>query len=960
MQINLIELLGMVQKKFLMIFLIMTSIVLTAQQTGNITGTVVDEEFGDALIGANILLEGTAIGAATDIEGKYLIENVPEGKYNIIFSSIGFARQIVTDVVVTAGGLVKIDIAMKTESFETDDVVITAKAAVDSEAGLLINRQKASSISDAISAEAISRSASSDAAAAMTKVTGASVVGGKYVYIRGLGDRYSSTQLNGAELPSADPDKKSFQLDLFPSSLLDNITTIKTFTPDKPGTFTGGLVDVTMKNFPEKFTANVSVSSGYNTQASLKDIILPNQGGHDWLGMDDGTRNIPAILRDPDIEIPRYTAVKTKEEAVRLDKISRSFNTHMTPISAGTGLNSGLSMSIGNQFEIGDKVFGLLGSLTWSQNYSYYGNGEIGRWKLPGTVDDIEALDFERDFRDEKGVHEANWGAILSLSMKDNTFGQIKASYLRTQSGESSARYITGKWTDIPSSATYETRVLQYTERSLDTYQFEGLHVVNPLADLKIDWKISYSLNEQDEPDLRYFSNHWTVKKSTGDTIYQSPSSLYPPGIRYFRNLQEDNLTGNLNFELPIKVWNGHSAKLKFGGAYTAIDRTYDQRRFEYDADGEGINFSQFNGDIDEYFGTVGIIDSAQSYFVFGNVIGEAKSPKNRFRGNQTTAAGFLMIDLPVTDQLRLIGGVRAESTEMNAFSDDTTAAKGYLDNTDFLPSLNLVYQLQNNMNLRFAYSNTVARPTFRELAPYTNFEFYGDYLFTGNANLKRTFITNYDLRWEWFVNPGELIAVSAFYKDFKDPIEKFQNNSIPNGLLSVQNVDNASLYGIEFELRKNLGIIHSFLGNFNIGTNVSFVESETKIPATELFLIRISDPKAPDTRPFIGQSPHLINVNLSYDNYDEDIYAGLFYNIFGDRLAIVTEGASPDVFERGYGSLDMKVTKGLFDILSVSFTAKNLLDPDIEFTQEFKGEHFIYHKYSKGRTFSMSLNLKI
>jgi len=948
--------------KFILLITILffpQSILHSQQGSGKITGVIVDAEFGDVLIGANVLLEGSTIGAASDMNGNYSISGLNPGKYNLVFSMIGFAKQTITGVEVIENEIVTVNASLSSASYETEEVVITAEASKNTEGALLAKRQKSISVSDAISAEAMSNSGSSDAADAMKKVTGASVVGGKYVYVRGLGDRYSSTTLNGAELPSADPDKKSFQLDLFPSSLLDNIVTVKTFTPDKPGTFTGGLVDVSLKSFPEKFSLNLSFSSGYNTITTFNEnFILPNKGGTDWLGMDDGTRKLPSSLSNPDIEIPRYTAAKTKEEALYLDNISRSFNTHMTPVSANAGLNNGLSISAGNQFGFANQTFGYLASLTWSQKYSYYNDGKIGRYKLPGTVNDIEALNPERQFNDEKGVHEANWGAIFSLSMKNESYGQLKASYLRTQSGESSARYITGKWTDIPTTAVYETRVLQYIERSLDTYQFEGDHLIKYLGALKLDWKLSFSNNAQSEPDLRYFSNHWTVKASTGDTTYQSPSSLYPPPIRYFRNLDENNFTSNLNFMLPFDFFSKRKAKLQFGGAYSTIDRAYNQRRFEYSAD--AIRFSDYKGDIDAYFNDVGILDTSSSYFDFGNVIGEAKSPKNTFTGDQNTIAGYIMFDLPILKDLRFIGGLRVEATQMNALSGDELLPKGYLNNTDLLPSLNFIYQIKENMNLRLVYSNTVARPTFRELAPYTSFEFIGDYLFTGNADLKRTLIKNYDLRWEWFTNPGELLAVSGFYKSFIDPIEKYQDNSIPNGLLSVQNVDEATLYGVEFEVRKNLGLITSVLENFNIGTNLSIVHSQTVIPEKEYFLIQISDPGASKTRPFNGQSPYLFNLNIGYDNYELDLNAGLFYNIFGDRLSIVTEGATPDVFERGYGDLDFKLSKGLFDFLKVSFTAKNLLDSDVNFTQVFKGKDYNYLSYKRGRTFSLSLNIKI
>ena len=427
---------------------------------------------------------------------------------------------------------------------------------------------------------------------------------------------------------------------------------------------------------------------------------------------------------------------------------------------------------------------------TWNQNYSFYNDGEVGRYNLTGLIEDVEGLDPQRVFVDKKSSREVSWGAVASLSYKHTALGQISASFIHTQSGESTARQLDGYWKDLPTTATFETRVMSWTERALNSYQLEGDHLLSWLNDTKLDWKVTYSSNIQDEPDLRYFSDHYSLRERNGvvDTIYQNPASLYPPPIRYFRNLEENNLTNNINFTIPFSQWDGLASKLKLGFAYTNVDRDYSQRRFEYQAD--DISYRTYGPDVNTYFSNVGIKDTSVSYYNFSNVIAESKSLKNYFTGAQKTYAGYMMVDLPIVRDLRFIGGLRLESTTMEAISADPDQPRGELDNTDILPSINFIYQLSEKMNLRFAYSHTVARPTFRELAPYTNFEFVGDYLFQGNANLTRTLVKNIDFRWEWFINPGEIVAVSLFYKDFKDPIEKYQNNSIPNGLLSVQNVD--------------------------------------------------------------------------------------------------------------------------------------------------------------------------
>jgi TonB-dependent receptor len=324
------------------------------------------------------------------------------------------------------------------------------------------------------------------------------------------------------------------------------------------------------------------------------------------------------------------------------------------------------------------------------------------------------------------------------------------------------------------------------------------------------------------------------------------------------------------------------------------------------------------------------------------------------------------MIDLPITNQLRFIGGARLETTLMNSRTLDSKDETGKLDNTDILPSVNVIYAVNENMNLRAAYTNTLARPTFRELAPYLSFEFVGDFLYVGNPNLKRTLIENYDLRWEWFMNPGEIVALSGFYKDFENPIESYIDPTFSddNTLRSVKNVDQALVYGIEFELRKGLGFLSNSLNNFKLGSNFSLVESSVDVPQEEIDeKIFNGDPNPDKTRPFAGQSPYIFNINLTYDNYESGTSAGVYYTLFGDRLYITGRHATPDVYERGYGALDVKVSQSILNNFEISLSGKNLLDPEQIFSYRLDNgivdKEFNYSAYNMGRTFSISLSYK-
>lgn len=962
-------------KTYLLIFI--SAFPLFAQDAGTIKGVVVDNDFGDGLFGVNVFIQGSARGAATDINGEYSISGVEPGTYTISYSMIGFQKQIVKNVEIEPDETIKIDIVLSTETYETEEVVISAKAVTNTEASLLAKRQKSVSVSDAISAEEISKSGSGDAASAMKKVTGASVVGGKYIYIRGLGERYSATMLNGAELPSADPDKKSFQLDLIPGNMLNNINTIKTFTPDKPGSFTGGLVDVTLKSYPEKMSISLSSSVGYNSIATGNDnFILGNSGGNDYLGFDDGTRDLPGALEGGDIDIPRTSTVNTTEEALYLDKISKSFNNVMAPTSAVANVNSSFSLSIGNSISLDkdkNNSIGYFGSLSWGQNYSMVENGDIGRYKLVGALSDVTGLEAEFEGTDTKGSYNVDWGAIANVAYKNADVGEIMFSYMRTQSANSTGRYMVGvrdrDRSSASSTVTFETRVVSWTERALDSYQLEGDHQISALDNLKLEWKVSYALNTQDEPDQRYFFNVFRVNND-GSKTYAFDGANSQPLSRYFRDLEETNFSAQLNLTYPFKVWNNYSAKIKSGLYSSNVDREYNQKRFDYNTN--RLNFGDYDGNIEALFNDTGIIDSVSrpnspSRWFGLTIDNEAvKDSTNYFRGDSEILASYLMLELPITNRLRFIGGARLETTLMNSWTLDSDDAKGSLDNTDILPSLNIIYALNENMNLRFAYTNTLARPTFRELAPYLSFEFVGDFLYVGNPNLKRTLIANYDVRWEWFMNPGEIVALSGFYKDFTNPIESYIDPTFSddNTLRSVKNVDEALVYGLEVELRKGLGFISSALQNFKVGSNFSLVESVVDIPQEELDeKIFNGDPNPDKTRPFIGQSPYLFNINMTYDNYETATSAGVFYTLFGDRLFLTGRHATPDVYERGYGTLDFKVTQGVFENFELALSAKNILDPEQIFSYRLDNgvveKEFNYSAYNMGRTFSVSISYK-
>lgn len=928
-----------------------------------IVGTVVDGTTGEPLVSATVYVEETEQGAVTDMDGKYALRNMNPGTYTLRVSYVSYAAKVITDVEVEEGQALTLDITLEPSSTEMEDVIVTAGAILNNEAGLLRQRQKSISFSDAISAESISRTGSGNAAAALEKVVGASVVEGKYVFIRGLGDRYTSTHLNGSELPSADPNRKSFQLDMFPSNLLENIVTLKTFTPDKPGNFSGGLVDISTKNFPEQFSFQISASTGFNTKSSMEELGIGEPSDTDYFGFDGGRRSIPKEVRDyinAGNDIPTIRDTRNDPEATEtLDRLSKAFNNEFRPREQTSTVNQSYGVSLGNQLSFLGNDLGYTASFTYSQDYSGYDDGVVSRNDLVGSYDGSESLSNRLDVTDVSGQRDVDWGGMANLSYRLDDNHRVSLRFLRTQSGSAEGRYLEGFQQDIP-DALFQTRTVKYTERSLQSLQLSGKSYFEGFLNSTVEWKASTATNIQDEPDLRYFTSQVDTFPS-GAILYSSPTNNFQRPGRFYRELEESNKTAGVDITIPFNSFNGNSANIKFGGNIVDVDRDFNERRFDFYTDNRNFSLNDVEGNVDAFFDSLGVIGYTNAGRPrFGNYVQDATTDRSNYDAVSRIDAAYIMTELPVTNWLRLVGGVRMEKADFEVVSQDTSLDVGSLSNVDYLPSISAIFSLFDNMNVRTAYTKTVARPTFRELAPYITFDFVGGLLFQGNADLERTLITNYDVRWEYFTGPGEIIAVSGFYKELQNPLERVIRTDIGNDALSIQNVEEGRVYGLEMEIRKNLGFITHGLRHFNLGTNLTFVRSEVSIPELELIVARDARPDAPSTRDLQGQSPYLFNLDLGYTNPSIGFTSSVSYNKFGDRLSIVAEGATPDIYERSYGSLNFTANKTISENFELSIKASNLLDPNNIESQFFKGDEYLYTSNRTGRTFSLGVKYKL
>jgi hypothetical protein len=981
---------------------------------GTISGRVVNASTGDALRDARIFVQDQpSILGVTDLEGRYVLEGLPVGVHTLRVFKVGFDLKAISEIEVTDGKVTRLDVTLSPfgqaagdeggsatgappaqddfedsgDVFELDALTVTAQEVRSEEAALLSDRQRSPTISDALGSEMLSRLSLGDAAEAMTKVTGASVVDGKYVVIRGLGDRYTNTLLNNVGVPSADPDRRAVQLDQFPSDLLESIVTSKSFTPDQPGSFSGGSVNLKTKSFPEGRFVKLGGKIGYNSNTTGEDLLSVPGGGRDWTGMDDGTRALPNEFPDR-LELTVAQARRDARAgdfstALELDRLTQLFdNRAFYPSTERADPNFELSFSLGDRWLFQNEgKLGYVVSFKYDRSASHYEDGVVGRYS-EGRRSDYESpefVDVSRVFTPDTSVYNfssfiengsvppsgdpgfgvtrsafsVDWGGLAQIAYAPTTAHEITARFFFNQSANDVVKRGVGEAVRSDSGGEFRENIdILYTERSISSTQLEGKSVF-PVSgeDLEVDWRIAYSVSTQDQPDYRNLEFKWSYIFDDYD-----PSGVFQN--RYFRDLEDTSLEYATNLTYALSFINERQLEIKVGALRSDGDRTYRGRQFQIQ------NFPLVRNDpatayaqLQAFPNPVGLIsiDETNNTVEFGTVMRETDSNID-YDGSQEITAGYIMLDIPVTASLRLIGGVRYEETLLETVPRPTSNIVpeiGLIDQGEWLPAVSLVQALSENMNLRLSFGRTLARPTYREMAAVRVYEPFTDEFYEGNPDLDQASIDNYDVRWEWFVRPGELIAVSGFYKELTGAIE----NSFQSGAIQPQNIESGEVYGVEFEYRQMLDYWFESLQGLTFGLNFAIIESEVGIPAAELAAIRGLDPEAPDVRPLFGQSSYTFNVDASYFLESLNSTVSVTYNVSGERLDLVTTGPLPDVYEQPAGALTLVVSTILRGGWSAKLTLDNLLDPTFEKTLTHEGQEFLYESYRTGRTVSLSVS---
>ncbi|MCD6214402.1 MAG: TonB-dependent receptor [Candidatus Desulfofervidus sp.] len=899
---------------------------LKEEKSGIISGVVLDKNTGETLIEAGVEVVETGKKVFTDLDGKFRLE-LPEGKYEIRVFYPLYQGQRIKNVVVRPGKVTRLDISLEPRKEEKIEVVeVVAEPERATEATQLILRKKAPAITDRVSSEVIKKQPDADVAEVVRRVTGISVVKKKYVFVRGLGDRYSKTTLDKACLASPEPEKKIVPLDLFPATIVESINVAKSYTPDLPAEFSGGLVQIETKDYPDTFKMKFSLSTGYNSRTTFKAFKQYNGGNWDWLGFDDGTRDIPDEIPSEFIKPLDITGEGFSPEEIV--KFGRAFENIWNPSEITAYPSQGFGFEIGNKV----KKFGYFLNLHYGRKFQtiedeerkWYSMGYQGRQKI--------LADFTFNTYEKK----VDWGGILNVGFELSPQHKFSFKNFYQRKSNDQVREYFG-YHETWGQDIWDRR-LKWQEEYIYQGQLLGNHHIS-FGKSDINWRVSYSKTGLEEPDQREVQYFYDREAGEPTLWMDSPRS----GTRYFADLGEYRWDTGLDWKLDLENLIKIPTKLKWGFSYTYQDRDFTYRRFHIRR-GPGIL------DVDLSLDPQSLYAPENFKVRNGWWLEETTRSTDAYDAWERNVATYAMLDLLLFDKLRTVGGIRfeADDIEVATFNpfDPQEAVVAKLSDDDIFPAINVTFSLTDTMNLRGSYSETVNRPQLRELSEFEYYDVAETETVVGNPDLKTANFKNFDIRWEWFPSVYELQAVSFFYKDITKPIERVQEATSAGTRRYYINAKSGYATGLELEIRKGLGFIHPLFTNLTTNFNYTYTYSKVEMGSD------ITPIMTAAKRPLHGQSDHIINLVFDYTNPDRNLTIRLLYNYIGKRLYAAAAYGLPDIYEEPTHWLDFLVKKN-FGPWELKFTAKNLLNEQVEFTQGDK----IYQRYKEGVSFSIGLS---
>jgi outer membrane receptor protein involved in Fe transport len=911
-------------------------------QSGSIKGTIRDAITNEGIIGANVILEGTTTGASTDVNGNYVIPKVPVGTVNLVISYISYRTKKVEGIRIEENKTATINTNLEEDVAMLQDIVVVGAREAHTDIAVINEIKNATQVVSGVSSEQITRSMDRDAAQVMMRVPGITIQDNRFISIRGVSERYNQVMINNAIAPSTEIDVRSFSFDLIPSNMIERMLVFKSGTADLPGDFAGGVIKLfTQSTVNENFT-NISLGGGYRVGTSLTNFQQSNTSSTDFLGFDNGFRKLPASF-------PANLNDVSGENT--FDAI-RQLPNNFSPTRSTAAPDFNFGVGLGRKFFIGKVDVSNLTSINYSYGSQYMNidrNLYLQYNSQTGTIGS-PIFQYKDDFYERSNrigiIH--NWRFVLN----PNTTIEFKNLY--NQIGDHETVLRNGQNLVQRPNDELQNYGYRYTERRIYSGQLLGTHTFGN-GRSTLTWLVGSNYLVRNEPDFRRFRTFRTAGTENPYEIITPSQSSLVDNSRFYSNLDEYSVSNGVDFERKLGKADAKNPLVYKAGYYVDYrDRSFAARYFSYNIRNPRQELTLLP--IDQFF--------APENIGRGNVEAtEGTNLSDSYTGTNLLAAGYASISVPF-GKFYLSTGARVEYNRQQLESRDNANRRLEVDNPIFVPMpfANLSYDVSDRSLLRLAYSRTVNRPEFRELAPFLYYDFVNEANVVGSPNLETALIHNIDLRYEFYPRPGETISLAGFYKNFDKPIENYVTQaSDGTQQFSFRNADYANNVGVELEIRKSLSDIaaESFLKNLSLVFNGSYIYSRVDL-GNDPTLIQDR------VRALQGQSPYIANLAAFYDDRDRGFALNIFYNIFGKRISRVGSNIFPTVYEMPRNMLDATVSKTIGEKVTLKLGAQNILNANYRFFQdsnrnrEIGGVDQLITGYQRGAYYTFGVAIKL
>lgn len=911
-------------------------------QKGAIEGVVYDRLRNETLVGANVIIENTTTGTITDFDGHFILPNLNPGHYNILVSFISYQPVILQNIIVEANKSTTIKVDLEEITTAIEGVTVTATRKTNTEVAMISTIKASLTVTSGISAQQITRSQDRDASEVIRRVPGVSIIDDRFVVVRGLNQRYNNAWVNNASTPSSEADQKAFSFDVIPSAMIDNMVIYKSPSPELPADFTGGFIKIFTKNMPDEDFFSIGYATGFNTSTNYNNFQLITKGKTDWLGIDDGTRNLPSSFPSSLKGLP----------SSKLASLGQSLNTYWAPQNIQAVPDQKINISFGKKWQKGNKRLGNITSITYSNSFESEDiiHKEFQVQLEPGIMPPIN-----HNYIDSNFTRKVKIGLLHNWSFFTGKGSKIEFRNLFNLIGKSNTVIRNG----FNGHEGYTIRSYQDNFQSRITYssQLGGEHRWGENQMNKIDWVAGYSFSYKNEPDLKQLRT--TLQDEPLIPHYNEyfaavgiTPSVSDAGRLYMKLIEHTGSLG-VNYERKIKIRNWEPT-IKSGAYGEFRSRSFDARI---------LGFSKNASYTESVWLPITKIFSAENINTSpdGFLLRESTSKSDSYNVTSELGSAYVAVSTSITKKLSFYGGARVELVNLTLDSYDRYGRPVQVKDKsiDVFPSANLTYNFNEKNLIRLAAGLSVNRPEYREIAPFYFYSFADEAEYVGNTNLKNCHVSNFDFRWELYPSASETFSIGLFYKRFDGPIELVFKPAGARPLFTYNNAEGAYSFGSEIDLRKSLQAIPA-LKDFFVVLNAAYIHSRVTFPKGSIFRDRSMQ----------GQSPYVINAGLFYQNEKQKLSISIQYNIIGDRILAVgipfqnEEQDIPDYYEKHQHLVDITISKEFGKRIEVKAGVKNLLNQKYNVYQTFRGSGstnmVLDNKlYNQGISYSMGINFR-